>query len=146
MNFNSNICITIWTHEGVKQAYQFVLRYNNKLTNLYNNYTVTKHYCRDWICCTRPTFHFQVIQLVQRFEFNGSVHIQATQTHFLEVRNVKQYTKNYFTCTECKTAYTELPNLHSRRKNPASDAHNHSAGHRNFYLHFQSNLIFLLPC
>jgi len=97
---------------GVKQAYQFVLRYNNKLTNLYNNYTVTKHYCRDWIRCTLATFSFQVIQLVPRLEFDGSVHIQAIQTHFLEVKTVKQHTKNYFTYTGCKTAYTELPNLH----------------------------------
>jgi len=79
-------------------------------------------------------------------ESDGSVHIQAIQTHFLEVQNVKQHTKNYFTCTERKTAYTELPNLHSRQMNPASDAHNHSAGHRNCYLNFYSNPIFLMPC
>lgn len=94
MNFNSNICISIYTHEGVKQAYQFALRHNNRLTNLYNNHTVTKHYCRDWICCTLATSSFQVIQLVPRLQFDGSVHIQAIETHFLEVQNVKQHTKN----------------------------------------------------
>jgi len=50
--------------------------------------------------------------------------------------NLKLNTKNYFTCTECKTAYTELPNLHSSWMDLASDAHNHSAGHRNIYLNF----------
>jgi hypothetical protein len=90
---------------------------------MYNNYTVTKHDCREWKCCTPATSSFQVTQLVPRLEFDGSVHIQAIQTHFLEVQNVKQHIKNSFTCTECKTAYNELPNLHSRQMNPASDAH-----------------------